>query len=528
MPLHPGKRFFFSLCIIVCAFLFNIVSANACTCGRQPTVLEAFDKSDVVIIARVLSVERVRPSDKSEDDKSEETANDGEQDSSAGQEDIDQYYVDGIRSATMVVEKVFKGNLKVRDEIVFGQGGGADCIWTFNEKSVGGQLLLYLVTPEKLSKSRYLPSRDPGLWFAFGCGRSTGLAGATDDLLYLENMSKLRGKTRISGTLGGWQNPDLDVEGKTIKIIGPKKTYKAKTNKDGVFEIYDLPPGKYLIEPEMPPGLKIDPSWLKYSPSVELNNYNEAELKSPNQVAVMLEPKKHAVVDIVFTIDNSVRGKVLGPNGKPMHQVCVYLWRLEQKEGWGPSDCTDDQGRFEISSVPQGEYVLVANNDGKVSSREPFGRLFYPNVSERERAAVIVIGPGETIKDLNIVVPKLDETFTVEGVLRYLDGKPVVEKWVKFKVTETDEKSSGDVTERTDSAGRFSLRILKGLTGELSGEAWLLEGLYQNCPKVDELLAKSGRNNTTVQSNIIKLETDQNLFDLELTLPFPRCEKAKD
>jgi hypothetical protein len=233
------------------------------------------------------------------------------------------------------------------------------------------------------------------------------------------------------------------------------------------------------------------------------------------------------VVDIVFTIDNSVRGKVLGPNGKPLHQVCVYLWRLAQKEGWGPSDCTDDQGRFEITSVPQGEYVLVANNDGKVSSREPFGRLFYPNVPERERAAVIAIGPGETINDLNIVVPKLNETITVEGVLRYLDGKPVVEKWVKFKVTEADEKSSGDVTEKTDSAGRFSLRILKGLSGELSGEEWLSEGLYQNCPKVDELLAKSGHNNTTVQSNIITLETEQNLFDLELTFPFPRCEKAK-
>jgi hypothetical protein len=55
-----------------------------------------------------------------------------------------------------------------------------------------------------------------------------------------------------------------------------------------------------------------------------------------------------------------------------------------------------------------------------------------------------------------------------------------------------------------------------------------LTGLYKNCPRVDELLEKSGGNNVTVQSNIIKLTTEQNVYEVELTLPFPLCEKAKD
>ena len=66
------------------------------------------------------------------------------------------------------------------------------------------------------------------------------------------------------------------------------------------------------------------------------------------------------------------------------------------------------------------------------------------------------------------------------------------------------------------------------LAGELAGEDWLMVGLYKNCPKVDELLEKSGRNNLTVQSNVIKLTTEQNLYEIELTLPFPLCEKAKE
>jgi hypothetical protein len=492
------------LSILSCVFLFSAPqTATACSCGPRPTVLDSFEKSDEVVIVKVLSVE------KAEDPE-------------------EKHYVDGVKTATLIVEKVFKGNLKVRDEIVFGQGGGADCIWTFDEKSIGHQYLFYLIRPEKFSDRRYLPSKETGLWFAFGCGRSTGLAGATEDLLYLENMSKRRGHTRISGSIsGGFDYPDIDVDGKKIKIIGKDKTYQTKTDKDGVFEIYDLPPGKYFIEPEMAAGWKLDPSWLRYSASVVGAEFDGPLKKRVKQVEIMLEPKKHASVDIAFTIENYVRGRVIGPTGKPMDRVCVYLLRPGQEE-WGPSDCTNEQGRFEIESIPQGEYVLVANQDGKPSSREPFRKTFYPSVSERERAAVITIGPGETVDNLDIVIPSLVETITIEGVLRYSDGKPVAEKWVQFKATKKDEKIDGDVSEQTDSQGRFKLRVLKELTGELFGDDWLMVGLYKNCPKVEEILAKSGRNNVTVQSNIVKLTTEQDVYEVELTLPFPRCEKAKE
>ena len=489
------------LSIFVCVFLLSTAQkATACSCGAKPTVLDAFDESDEVVIVKVISVEKAIDTEV-------------------------QHYVDGVRSATLIVEKVFKGKLKIRDEIVFGQGGGADCIWTFSDESIGDQYLFYLTRPENVSDRDFLPSKDARLWFAFGCGRSTGLGDAADDLLYLENIAKRRGKTRISGTIGGWRNPDLDVAGKRIKIIGSKKTYEVRTDKNGVFEIYDVPPGKYLIEPEMPAGWKIDASSLRYSPSVHTDDY--PELKSPKQVGIKLEAKKHAAVDISFEMDNSVQGRVLDSSGKPMYGVCVRLLSPEQDQ-WGPTDCTDEQGRFKISSVAGGEYVLVANHDGKLSSREPFRKIFYPNAVERDRAAVISIGAGDTIDNIDIVISKLEETVTIEGVLRYSDGKPAAEEWVKFKVAKTDDNVDGDASERTDTAGRFTLRVLKGLTGELAAEHWIMTGLYQNCPKVDELIAKSGEKSVTVQSNVIKLTTEQNVYELELTFPFPRCEKAKE
>jgi hypothetical protein len=504
-PSRSSQLFLFVAMLLSALFFSVTQTAKACSCGPRPTVLDAFERAEEVVIVRVLSVEKAEDREK-------------------------RSYAEGVKSATLIVDKVFKGKLQTRDEIVFGQGGGADCIWTFDEQSVGHQYLFYLARPETFTKSerRYLPSREPGLWFAFGCGRSTGLANATEDLLYLENMRKRRGQTRISGSIGGgFEYPDMDVEGKKIKIIGEKKTYETKTDKNGVFEIYDLPPGKYSIEPEMSAGWKINPYWLRYSTSIVGGEFEQPEKKSLKQIQILLEPKKHATVNIVFDVDNFVRGRVLGPKGRPLSGVCVYLWP-PGAESWGSFDCTDEQGRFEITSVPKGEYVLVANRDGKLSSREPFRQIFYPGVSERERAAVISIRPGETIENLDIVIPALEEMITIEGVLHYSDGKPVADEWVKFKATKKDEKVDGDVSERTDRNGKFRLQVLKGLRGEVFGEDWLTTGLYRDCPKVDELIAKSGQKNLTVLTNIVTLTTEQDVYEVELTLPFPRCKRAKE
>lgn len=492
-------RYFF-LVIFSCALFCGAVrTANACSCGQQPTVLDAFDSSDEVVILRTIAVE------KAEDNERE-------------------HHVDGVRSTTMVVERVFKGKLKVRDQIVFGQGGGADCIWTFKEEFVGQQFLFYVNRPEKRSRSDYLGSKDPDLWFAVTCGRSRALAIATEDLLYLENMEKLLGKTRISGRIGGWQGPDVDVDNKRIKIIGAKKTYETKTDEHGIFEIYDLPPGKYFVEPETPAGWKLAVYWLGYSPSVVENKEGGLELTKSKQVAIMLQPKKHAAVYLAFEPDNFVRGRVIGPKGRPMSNVCVYL--LRPKAEFGKSGCTDRHGRYKIASVWPGEYVLGANQRDKPSARQPFFKIFYPGVSDRERAVVINIRPGENLENTDFVIPKLEETIVIKGILRYSDGRPVSDEWVKFIVTNGVETVHGDTSETTDSDGRFTLTVFKGLQGEVSGEFWLYKGLYKNCPKADELIAKSD-DGLRVYSNVLKLTTGEDVHDVELTLPFPRCEKAK-
>ena len=472
-------------CLGVIAILtLHAKIALACSCGPKPSVLDSFEWADVVVIVKLVSVEKVDP----------KTDN--------------HYYVDDVRSATAVVEKVYKGNLKVRDEIVFGQGGGADCIWTFNEKLIGVDLLFYLKPPDK-----------GDIWYAGGCGRSRGVGGATEDLLYLNNLERRRGKTRVSGSLGEWNSDDFPVANKKIRLVGEKKTYETKTNEEGVYEIYDLPPGNYRLEPEMPKGWRIDRSWLRY-----VKGLTERQ-DSTRSVTFILEDKRHASIDVSFEPDNGVEGRVVDANGNPMTKVCVYLWTPEQDKIFGPSDCTDENGRFRIESVTANSYHLVVNRDGRPSSQEPFPQVFYPGVTDRAKAALITVANGETVKDIDVVIPRLLETVTIEGVLLYSDDKPVADGYVKFKATSPD--INGDVSESTNKDGHFKMRVVKGVKGVLSSDFYASIGRYIDCPKLDALIKESGEKFATIKTEPVTIEANQDIADVVMRFPFPACKRKE-
>lgn len=478
------KRCFSFLLFAFAVLVFDARTANACSCSGTETVLDAYEGANVIVTAKLVSVDK------------------------ANEESEKAHSYGGIVSSKLVVTKTYKGALKVGDEMVFAQGGGADCVWTFSEEIVGVEFLFYLGSREK----------KPKIWIAITCGRSNGVKHATDDLLYLNNIAKVRGKTRISGTIKSFQDDDgLSVGGRKIRIIGVNKSYQVKTDEHGVYEIYDLPAGEYLVEPEIPVGWKLS----KYF-------YGNKKDDSSVKIPVTLEAKKHANLDLWIEIDNAIRGKVYDLSGKPMEDVCINAVNTQSKEdGTDESDCTDKSGNFAITELPRGSYILVINDDGKISSDEPFGTFYYPNVSEREKAAVITIGAGDIIDGLNIRVPDMKEIITVEGVLLYSDGKPVADEIVRFKSEKSKENVESDANAKTDSKGQFSVRILKGLKGDLQGGMYTYIGKFENCPKLESLIKKKGGTNADMETPAIKLNAENDITGVELRFPFPGCKKVK-
>lgn len=247
--------------------------------------------------------------------------------------------------------------------------------------------------------------------------------------------------------------------------------------------------------------------------------------KTPlKSIPFTLEAKKHVTIRLQFEPSNAVEGRVVGPNGDPLEGVCIRLLKLDQVDG-DTSDCTDENGDFRIESVPEGSYVVALNADGKITPDEPFPTIFYPGVVQREKAALITIGNGETVKGINFVVSKLAETVTLSGVLVFSDGKPVPDEYVTFLHARKGEQDKE--YESTDTDGRFTIRVLKGAKGEVFGGFGSSLGEYVKCPKLDALIKASGEDYAEIKSSLIKLDAEHDVENLVLQFPFPRCKKKE-
>jgi hypothetical protein len=337
----------------------------ACALGPKPTVLQAYDESDVVIIARAVSVEKL--SDQSEKPR----------------------LATLVTSTTVQVEKVFKGNLRAGDKIVFGQGNGLRCTWVFYEDAIGKEYLFYLNSP----------AQDEKLWYEYGLGRSHRLQHVADDLLYLNKMDKVRGRTRISGTLDDDGLAGLSLEAQPIRIIGKNRTYVARTDKNGVYELYDVPPGRYVLEPQLKFGWKVDAFSLT-RPSTRLERIPGR--RPSNRVAFTLRPRSHFGVDLRLKLSNHVSGTIYDSNSKPMPGVCVSLVPANDDGRPACNSFTDQLGRFQIDAVAAGTYMMILNDENEII----FPKLYYPGVPEREKAEVITLKHGESLNNLNVTIKR--------------------------------------------------------------------------------------------------------------------------
>ncbi|MEQ1644795.1 MAG: hypothetical protein ABL959_15205, partial [Pyrinomonadaceae bacterium] len=191
----------------------------------------------------------------------------------------------GETKAKIVVERIYKGSLKVGDQLDFEQGQFTDCVRGFGIHEIGQEYLFYLNAP----------SNEP-TYAASICNGSNVLARAFDDLAYLDKISDVARKTRLSGYFTTARDDKPNVEGLLIKVTG-KKSYSLKTDKNGFFEVYDLPPGDYVIEPQIPARWNVDGKYM-----FRLENYDPNKFKG---YTVTVKKKRHASARIRIQYDIS-------------------------------------------------------------------------------------------------------------------------------------------------------------------------------------------------------------------------------
>jgi hypothetical protein len=180
---------------------------------------------------------------------------------------------------------------------------------------------------------------------------------------------------------------------------------------------------------------------------------------------------------------------------------------------------TNNQGDYRLENIPPGEYLIVVNGNGDISSHAPFTKVYYPGVLKEESAGIVKITRGERLENYDINIPSQATSYKIQGLLLYADRSPVVKGYVRFKADKVEEGTAGEAHTQTDAQGRFSLNILQGLDGILLGFIYPDRDKYANCPALQSLALGSFLETVSLR---LKITADQQ--EIELIVP---CEKNR-
>jgi len=257
------------------------MDAFACSCIERQAQDKEFNSSENVLIGRI--VDSPAPNPREEDVLAQDSG-----------------------STVVVVEKVYKGNLKAGDRFTISNGDGVSCAYTFGQSFVGQTWLFYLGKPQP----RYIYVPETRKWkdtkelttsVSF-CGRSGDVIKSRHDLAFLESFEKYIGKNRLSGRLMELGPDPPNVVGMRIKITGMNLSFIVRLNEFGYFEIYDLPHGEYHVEFETPEGWKLGDRYHSGFTTYP-NRFDDEGLSSNQRRVVMGEG--HYTLDFSLELDSA-------------------------------------------------------------------------------------------------------------------------------------------------------------------------------------------------------------------------------
>jgi len=428
-------------------FAFCVRPAMACECGETPSPVESFQKTPVVFVGLVNSVDE------------------GFADMQRGGDTVK---VRVGLTAHFSVEEALKGVSGTNVDVVTG-GGGGDCGYDFK---VGERYLVYAYRSEaetlnsSVSRTviggveRSAPKGNAVLGASI-CSRTRRLAYAQEDIDLIHAVLNNKPTNRIFGVvndyitkLGEVATPDITVKpmaGLTVKAEGSEGQYQTTTDAEGHFRLEALKPGKYRLSFVLPSGYGMLFSFEKSEFDVEVKpGFWSQEFR------------------LQVKVDGHLSGRVYDTQGKPVgRNVRVSIIRAESAGSEPPATqsrnkYTNPQGEYDFDGVPPGRYILGVSIADAPDKWTPYPSLYYPSGSSPSQATVLSVGMGEKLAGLDIHLPTPLEERMIEGVAVFEDGTPVVKaKVMLYDRQQTSRWIDGSEAE-TDSQGHFRVKGYRG------------------------------------------------------------------
>jgi hypothetical protein len=286
---------------------------------------------------------------------------------------------------------------------------------------------------------------------AGSCSGTQLFSHAARDLAYARAVARGAKSPDIFGSVVRQVRQDATDYVRTVGIAGIKVIMESagyivavSTDSEGHFEIAGLPAGHYRARAEIPQNLR-----LTYRTEQELE----------------VGEGRCSGVAFVTTSLSRITGRLVDREGKPVADVQINLVPVDANNKAIATDLdyqadTAKDGRYSFDTLSPGRYLVVINPKGQPSvAQSPFRRTYYPDTFDSSQASVILLAEGQdvTLDDFH-VPPRLVEA-SIEGVVRWPDGRPAREAMVSLEFT---EQQWAEGFKQVDEQGHFSMKCYEG------------------------------------------------------------------
>lgn len=319
------------------------------------------------------------------------------------------------------------------DVVMTGMGGG-DCGYHFR---VGTR---YLIEAYRRPSDGRL---ETGI-----CSHTRPIDEAAGFLAYLESLSRPSTGGRLWGSVTTWSmalGTARALEHAQVRVHGASE-HTATIGPSGRFMFEALPPGRYTISVELPPG--------------------RPELLAIREQALALDGAYAcAEVTLGAAVNGRIAGTVVDASGRPMRGVAVMLGSARQPAPPGSGmllTITDASGRYVFERVGPGPYVVGVSI---VSGPSPAGLdVAYARYDGKEE---IELAPGAELT-LDPIVARRVERFIVQGSVVASTGETVagIEVWAAALGWQGPLEASAST--KTDANGDFTMNLWRGMRYRVS------------------------------------------------------------
>ena len=238
------------------------------------------------------------------------------------------------------------------------------------------------------------------------------------------------------------------MPGLAVTATGGGRTFSARTNDRGEFQLTGLTIGTYDLIARAPEG------YDAVRRSVQIH-----------------DPRGCGTTALFIRHDGRVMGRVVDGRGGGVGGLPLELVRSGELDTPGGSPTrlqtwTSSDGTFELRLVQPGEHLLAFNsirphNDGRFNGRPTLPRALHPGVLEPTAATRIQVTAGERVRLGNFVVPEGIKLVTVPGIVVDEAGLPIRGANVVMR-DGTESPNRIGPTFVTGDDGRFAFSLVDG------------------------------------------------------------------